>query len=158
MRFILTVCFTVVVLLILTTRLLTSYRPPSGPPPANAPALQLPEALRQELAAAARTGQRAPVLPALPPVLPRDPFAFQPPAAPRRTPLPAASPPPAAAPLRLQATILDRHGALAFINGTLVREGDTLLGYTVVRIAEGIVELAGHGTRLTLRLEEGGEQ
>lgn len=59
---------------------------------------------------------------------------------------------------RLKATVIDRYGALAFINDEVVAEGESILGYTVVRIEAGYVELINNGKKVSLHLEDGGKQ
>jgi hypothetical protein len=106
-------------------------------------------------------------MPALEPALlqralPRDPFAFHAPPAPQSE-LPQAAPeskgsvllPPLEEErLRLKATAIDHYGTLAFINDQVLKVGQSILGYTVVRIAEGQVELAREGKTLSLRVED----
>jgi hypothetical protein len=108
------------------------------------------------------------VMPALEPALlqqralPRDPFAFHAPPAPQsKLPQPAPESEGNILPplreeerLRLKATAIDRYGVLAFINDQVLKVGQSILGYTVVRIAEGQVDLAREGKTLSLRVED----
>jgi Transglycosylase SLT domain len=57
--------------------------------------------------------------------------------------------------LQLKATAVDRYGALALINDQVLSVGQAILGYTVVRIAVGHVELVGQGQKLSLTMVNG---
>lgn len=100
--------------------------------------------------------------------LPRDPFAFrppvetralQPPQNPASMPLPPLPPddPPVEEQLRLKATAIDRYSKLAFINDQVLTEGQSILGYTIIRIAAGHIVLARDDEVIHVRLAAGGK-
>jgi hypothetical protein len=68
-----------------------------------------------------------------------------------RSPVPR---PTAATTLHLKATAIDRYGGLAFINDQILTIGQSILGYTVVHIAEGRVDLQRQEQKLSLALED----
>jgi hypothetical protein len=133
-------------------------------------AIPLSEDLRQAIQESLHGGARPAVLyaattPSTQRVLPRDPFAFRPTLDPRQhAPEPVGTPsaeqevkPPTETILRLKATMVDRFGTMAFINDEIVTTGQVILGYRVVRINDGHVELTGHGETVHLRLHDGGK-
>jgi hypothetical protein len=65
---------------------------------------------------------------------------------------PVLLPSPSEQPLQLKATAIDRHGRLALINDQVLTVGQAILGYTVVHIAVGHVELIGKGQKRWLTM------
>jgi hypothetical protein len=63
--------------------------------------------------------------------------------------------PSARPPLHLKATALDRYGAVALINDQALTIGQGILGFTVVHIAVGQVELVRNGQKLLLTILNG---
>jgi hypothetical protein len=163
MKSIITMCLSTVLALLLVAQTLKKYRPLLDSTTMDATAVSLTTELRQAIqeSLANNASQPPPVLETLtrlPFPLPRDPFNFRPPPAPQFAPpplpsqpapqeLPLSPPSPLAAEetLRLKATIIDRYGTMAFINDQVLTVGQSILGYTVVHIAAGQVELARHG-------------
>jgi hypothetical protein len=132
-------------------------------PAAAALTADLRQALQESLGDNATRGLPALEPALLPqPALPRDPFAFHAPPAPQHElpqPVPESEgntlpPPIQTEPLRLKATAIDRYGTLAFINDQVLMVGQSILGYTVVHIAAGQVELVREGKTLSLRVED----
>jgi hypothetical protein len=68
---------------------------------------------------------------------------------------PGTLPPPLEPLLQLKAIAVDRYGALALINDQVLTVGQAILGYTVVRIAVGHVELVGQGQKRLLTMVNG---
>jgi len=167
-KFMITTLLLVLFALLLTERLTKSSQRLMQGVSADA-ALPLSEDLRQALQASLQGGTTQTLLqPVTTPhtqrMLPRDPFAFRALSEASRdvqetTGTPSAEDavkPPIEDLLRLKATVVDRFGAMAFINDEVVTTGQVILGYRVVRIAAGQVELAGNDATVSLRLHDGG--
>jgi hypothetical protein len=163
MKFIITTCLAVVLCLVLVTHTLKRRQHPLEHAGRNATDMSLTPDLRQVIQASLANGAARPrpeidatIHSQFP--LPRDPFAFRAAATPQGQPSPLAEteppPPLPEALLRLKATAIDRHGALAFINDQVLSVGQAILGYTVVHIDAGQVELTGNGVTISLYLEE----
>jgi MSHA biogenesis protein MshK len=61
---------------------------------------------------------------------------------------------PSAGSFRLQSIILKSDGALAMVNGEMLRPGDSVLGARVVTISQDSVVLQRHGSNIVLRLSK----
>jgi hypothetical protein len=170
MKFIISTCLAVVLCLLLLPHVLKSRQALLERAGLESTDAALTTDLRQAIQASLANGSPPP-LPEIEAAersrqpLPRDPFAIralaiaqaqaaQSLAQTEQAPPPQELPPSPQGILHLQATAIDRHGALAFINGEVLTVGQSILGYTITHIDVGQVALTANGTTVSLYLDD----